>query len=48
MLAQLAETPGPAIHEMSPAEAREMYRMMRPLNPELAVGVSASCASIAS
>jgi len=38
MLDQLADTPGPAISEMTPNEARELYRMMRPANPELAVG----------
>ncbi len=38
MLAELAATPGPALHEMSPAQSREMYRMMRPPNPELIVG----------
>ncbi|MGI9325029.1 MAG: alpha/beta hydrolase [Pseudomonadales bacterium] len=37
MFAQLAEAPGPAISEMTPGEAREMYRAMRPLNPELPV-----------
>ena len=38
MLEQLADAPGPAITEMSPTEARELYRTMRPANPELAVG----------
>ena len=38
MLDQLADAPGPAISEMNPTEARELYRMMRPANPELAVG----------
>lgn len=38
MLAELAQTPGPALHELSPEESREMYRMMRPPNPELTVG----------
>ena len=38
MFAQLAEQPpGPALWEMSPAEGREFYRAMRPVNPELAV-----------
>jgi acetyl esterase len=37
MLDELAETPGPAIVDLSPAEGRELYRLMRPLNPELAV-----------
>ncbi|MGE0624527.1 MAG: alpha/beta hydrolase [Pseudomonadales bacterium] len=38
MFAQLAETPGPKISELTPAEGREMYRLMRPLNDALAVG----------
>jgi acetyl esterase len=38
MFEQLAATPGPAITEMSPAEGREMYRLMRPLNPDISVG----------
>src|SRR5262245_52278008 len=38
MLAQLAATPGPAISEVAPSDGRLMYRMMRPLNPDLAVG----------
>ena len=38
MLAELAETPGPAISELSPADARGLYRMMRPAAPELEVG----------
>ncbi len=38
MLEQRADAPGPAITEMSPTEARELYRTMRPANPELAVG----------
>jgi acetyl esterase len=38
MLAQLAQTPGPAISSLAPAEGRQMYRMMRPLNPDLDVG----------
>lgn len=37
MLAELAETPGPAFTDLTPAEAREMYRLMRPVNPELEV-----------
>ncbi len=37
MLAEMAEADGPAITDLSPAEGREMYRLMRPLNPELAV-----------
>ncbi|MEM1230647.1 MAG: alpha/beta hydrolase [Pseudomonadota bacterium] len=35
MLAQLAEADGPAMRDMSPAQAREAYRLMRPLNPAL-------------
>ena len=35
--AQLAETPGPSFTQMTPAEGRAAYRLMRPLNPELAV-----------
>ncbi|MFW6093356.1 MAG: alpha/beta hydrolase [Pseudomonadota bacterium] len=38
MLAELAAQEGPAIQESSPAQARELYRLMRPANPELAVG----------
>ena len=38
MLEQLADAPGPAITEMSPTEARDLYRTMRPANPDLAVG----------
>ena len=38
MLAQLAEADGPAIVDLTPAEAREAYRLMRPVNPEIAVG----------
>lgn len=37
MFAQLAETPGPKISELTPAEGREMYRLMRPLNEALTV-----------
>ena len=37
MLDELAETPGPAFTDLTPAEAREMYRLMRPVNPELTV-----------
>lgn len=37
MLAELAAAEGPAITELAPAEAREMYRLMRPANPELSV-----------
>ena len=38
MLAQLAEQPGPAITELSATEAREVYRMMRPVDESIAVG----------
>lgn len=38
MFEQLAATPGPAITEMSAVEGREMYRSMRPLNPDINVG----------
>ncbi len=37
MLAQLAEAEGPGMTELSPAEGREMYRLMRPMDPDLAV-----------
>jgi acetyl esterase len=38
MFAQLAEgPPAPALSDMTPAEGREMYRAMRPLNPELSI-----------
>ncbi|MCY4343335.1 MAG: alpha/beta hydrolase [Gammaproteobacteria bacterium] len=38
MLEALAAEPGPSIPEMSPEEARALYRMMRPLNADLTVG----------
>ncbi len=38
MFAQLAEAPGPAIVDLSPADARVMYRAMRPVNPDIEVG----------
>lgn len=38
MLEALAAEPGPPIPEMTPEEARALYRMMRPLNEDLAVG----------
>ena len=38
MFAALAAEPGPKISELSPAEGREMYRLMRPVNPEVAIG----------
>lgn len=38
MFAQLAEQePAPPLWELTPEQGREMYRAMRPLNPELAV-----------
>ena len=41
MFAAMAEQPGSAISEMTPAQAREVYRMMRPANPDLTVGTVA-------
>lgn len=41
LLAELAAAEGPAIADLSPAEGREMYRMMRPANPDIAVGAVA-------
>lgn len=38
MLGQMAENPAPALSDMPPAEAREMYRMMRPVIEELPIG----------
>ncbi len=38
LFAQLAAEPSPKLSELSPAEGREMYRLMRPLNPEVPVG----------
>jgi acetyl esterase len=38
MLTELAAQPGPSIAEMAPADARAVYRLMRPDNPDLAVG----------
>ena len=38
MLDSLAEQPGPALTELSPTDARAVYRMMRPAAPELEVG----------
>ena len=38
MLEALAAESGPPIPEMTPEEARALYRMMRPLNEDLAVG----------
>lgn len=37
MLAELAETPGPAFTDLTPEQGREIYRLMRPVNPELQV-----------
>ena len=38
MLEQLAEVPpAPSISEMTPVQVREMYRAMRPVNPELPI-----------
>jgi acetyl esterase len=38
MLAELASQEGPALTDLSPADARAVYRLMRPVNTELAVG----------
>jgi len=38
MLEQLAAQPGPPLSSLTPAEARQIYQMMRPVNPELKVG----------
>lgn len=38
MLAELAAQDGPAISDLTPEQAREVYRMMRPANPDLPVG----------
>jgi len=38
LLDGLAAEPGPTFAEMGPEGGREAYRLMRPLNPELAVG----------
>ena len=41
MFEQLAtQEPAPPLWEMTPAQGREMYRAMRPVNPELPVGNS--------
>ena len=42
LLAAAAEAGAPPLSALSPAEGRELYRMMRPANPELAVGEIAS------
>jgi acetyl esterase len=44
MLAELAQAEAPAMRDMTPAQAREAYRMMRPVNPDL-TGCSISDAS---
>lgn len=41
LFASMAETPAPRLIDLSPPDGREMYRMARPLNPELAVGAVA-------
>jgi len=38
MFAQLAETPAPPLASLPPAQGREIYRMMRPVNPDLPIG----------
>lgn len=38
LLAELAEAGGPPVSELSPGEARELYRLMRPLDPTVPVG----------
>ncbi len=38
MFSALAAEPGPKISDLSPAEGREMYRVMRAVNPELPIG----------
>ncbi|MCB1684971.1 MAG: alpha/beta hydrolase [Pseudomonadales bacterium] len=38
MFAQIAETPAPPLSSLPPAQGREFYRMMRPLNPDLPIG----------
>jgi acetyl esterase len=38
MFSALAAEPGPKISDLSPAEGREMYRVMRAVNPELSIG----------
>jgi acetyl esterase len=39
--AELAAAGGPAIADLTPEQGREMYRLMRPLDPEIAVGAVA-------
>ena len=38
LLGQMAEDPAPALSDMPPGEAREMYRLMRPVIEELPIG----------
>jgi acetyl esterase len=38
MLAQAAAQPAPPLSSLAPADGRQMYRMMRPVNPDLPVG----------
>jgi acetyl esterase len=38
LLANLAAAEGPPFSQLSPDEGRAIYRMMRPLNPDIAVG----------
>lgn len=38
MLAEMAAAEGPAMTDLPPAQARELYRLMRPANPDLSVG----------
>ena len=38
MLAEMAAQEGPAIVDLSPEDARQVYRLMRPVNPDLPVG----------
>ncbi|MDA1076185.1 MAG: alpha/beta hydrolase [Proteobacteria bacterium] len=38
MLDELAATPGPALSELPAADARALYQMMRPVNPDIEVG----------
>jgi len=38
LFSQMAESPAPALSEMTPEQGREMYRLMRPVIPELPIG----------
>ena len=38
LFSQMAETPAPAISDIPPEQGREMYRLMRPVIPELPIG----------